>query len=488
MPKKKRKPRNAGPGNRSGARRHVAHVSPDALVEQYAQWLPDTPDAEEYVYLVSTYLGLKARFRDADPTAWTEEDVVSVLTELLPANAVLDEEDRTHAAGAMASYLRFLTETARSSRRSIPPAEQGPLLDHLERQLPVILADPSRRSMNTNLLTFATSQGIGLTDADALGSFMDAYGALSRDERIAVTEPGALPPGSILRAPGTGGAAFGLGSPPNLRVVGGDETAVFDDVEFDDVDEVTFEDFWPPYLGPAPDESRIPDIDLTDEELADFYDQSLLVRRADAFMAWLGGGRPVTRTGALRRAETATVRGLLELAPGAARPRSMWDVPELAQLWSVLLDSDFIEVDGATVRPVTGRLPWAVTDAPTDHRLARGLLLHAIALLRFLDDTEGEAEARTPPYTVTALLKAAEPDGFTVPARDGGTYAHRIQAGVTADLVTLEAMGVVERREETFHLLAPMLGPLSFAARVITEAHEALGDFDDDDFDFDDQP
>lgn len=145
MPKK-RKSRKSGSGPPARAR----HLTPETLLGHYERWLgPGNPVAGEYRYLVSVYLDLKARYLDPDPTRWTEGDVATVLTELLPAKVLLDDDDRASAADAMASYLDFLTQTGRAAAGSPGPGEQRQLLGRLRRELPAVLADPSRRSMST---------------------------------------------------------------------------------------------------------------------------------------------------------------------------------------------------------------------------------------------------------------------------------------------------------------------------------------------------
>ncbi|MCB5281892.1 MULTISPECIES: plasmid pRiA4b ORF-3 family protein [unclassified Arthrobacter] len=97
-----------------------------------------------------------------------------------------------------------------------------------------------------------------------------------------------------------------------------------------------------------------------------------LIQRATALLQWIGDGKPVTATGALRLREIEAaaacvgviVRGsakrtaslpedLLPGFTGAADPvptvRSMYEVPLLAQLWNALVDAELIDVGSTKV-------------------------------------------------------------------------------------------------------------------------------------------
>jgi hypothetical protein len=63
-----------------------------------------------------------------------------------------------------------------------------------------------------------------------------------------------------------------------------------------------------------------------------------MVAHTEALLRLLLPRRPVTGTGALRRADIAAAAGLVGVGLGGRTPRSMWDVPRLADIWSVLRD------------------------------------------------------------------------------------------------------------------------------------------------------
>jgi hypothetical protein len=76
-----------------------------------------------------------------------------------------------------------------------------------------------------------------------------------------------------------------------------------------------------------------------------------LVQQAETLLRFVHPRRPVTGTGALRRADVVTVAGQLGLDLGSRTPRSMWDVPRLASLWQAAQDADLLDVTptGATL-------------------------------------------------------------------------------------------------------------------------------------------
>jgi Plasmid pRiA4b ORF-3-like protein len=98
-----------------------------------------------------------------------------------------------------------------------------------------------------------------------------------------------------------------------------------------------------------------------------------LIQRATALLRWIGTGKPVTGTGALRLRDIeaaaacvgVTVRGGTTLAdsalPGAAAGsepvptvRSMYEVPLLAQMWAALDAAELIEIKSTKVVPFEG--------------------------------------------------------------------------------------------------------------------------------------
>ena len=103
--------------------------------------------------------------------------------------------------------------------------------------------------------------------------------------------------------------------------------------------------------------------DISDEEALEVFSGLPLIRRATALFQWIGDGKAVTATGALRLRDIeaaaacigVTVKGSARRADdttpgttGSAEPvpavRSMYEVPLLAQLWNTLADTELIDI------------------------------------------------------------------------------------------------------------------------------------------------
>ncbi|WP_427007359.1 plasmid pRiA4b ORF-3 family protein [Pseudarthrobacter sp. H2] len=110
--------------------------------------------------------------------------------------------------------------------------------------------------------------------------------------------------------------------------------------------------------------------DIPEEQALEVFSGLPLIQRATALLRWIGDGRPVTGTGALRLREIeaaaacvgVTVRGNTRRAdsalPGTAGSadavptvRSMYEVPLLAQMWAALEAAELIEIKATKVVP-----------------------------------------------------------------------------------------------------------------------------------------
>lgn len=116
------------------------------------------------------------------------------------------------------------------------------------------------------------------------------------------------------------------------------------------------------------------------------------VDRLGTLLQWIGSGRPVTSTGALRLADTVTAAALLGVSvrgpaavgadqqvldlgtdgtggpdtpppdDSAPRVRSMWEVAVLAPAWAALRDAGLIDVDERHVTPAPRARDWTSED------------------------------------------------------------------------------------------------------------------------------
>ncbi|MGX7731899.1 plasmid pRiA4b ORF-3 family protein [Rhodococcus sp. 2H158] len=108
-----------------------------------------------------------------------------------------------------------------------------------------------------------------------------------------------------------------------------------------------------------------------------------VVARLDALLGWIGERRPVTATGALKRALIMeafdAVGGKREdLAP--RKVQSMWDLPVLAQTWVVAAMLDLISIGKTVVKPGPAAPAWRYPDRnPGEYlTLCRDAVTHSL--------------------------------------------------------------------------------------------------------------
>jgi hypothetical protein len=115
--------------------------------------------------------------------------------------------------------------------------------------------------------------------------------------------------------------------------------------------------------------------DIPDEAALAVFSELPLIRRATALLEWIGAGKPVTATGALRLRDIEAAAACVGVAarggtkrsgsppPGAAgyplpgdtvaTVRSMYGVPLLARLWNALEAAEFIRITPTKVVPTS---------------------------------------------------------------------------------------------------------------------------------------
>ncbi|MFH5822556.1 hypothetical protein [Georgenia sp. AZ-5] len=425
MPKKKHKPRRTASQRRrhQGAPRRDAHravpADTGALLQELEDWARGLDlFLEDSTWLVDTAIDLKSDFLDSpDPTAWTEAEIRTVLTELFPRKVVTDAGDRRLLAPAMTLFFTFLLATGRW-RSPLGEAEVTALMEQLAADVPQAFEDASRRTMGGNIIEHALQDGVDVRDPAALADFVARDNSLPYDERVAISDG---------VAPNTDGPEGALNP---------------------------FASIWPVTLGPTPRLDVLAAGPFEAAEVAASFERSPILRRARALVGWVGAGRPVTSTGALRRADTLELMRLTGIERDE-EPRSMWEVPELAVVWVAVARAGYVEIGKTRVTPGGRALP--PVDGPAEAVAGAGAGLHAAVLHALLDDRGGEGSiAHEPDLLLGALLRAAEPEGFTCPeppvTGDDWDPAAMPALLLHADLVQLARMGIVERQADTFRL------------------------------------
>lgn len=455
MPKKKkRRPQNAGARSRRRTPNQI-----ERLVDAFAAWRTSHGLDPDDAWIIGPLIELKRDYFDIpDPTVWPAQETYELLTSVMPRKVYVEEDDYERIAPAVGGFFTFLHETGRWSPRSIPFDEVPDLVGPLTNDIPDRLARPGGRGMAGNILHHALSQSVDITDEAAFQAFVQQYNAMDDDARRAVSDTGELPSSPGAHPPGT---AFGLGAgQPHLAAVPG--WGMDDDgknpYDVDALDEIDFSDVWPEFLGDPPDDDVI-EREVTAAEEAEYLTSSVLTQRADHVMKLLAGGRKVTATEVLRRADTLA---LLKKFGIEESPRSMWDAPPLAILWTALQAGGFVDIQGDWAYPTAAVVPWTGPAGDADKRLLGAQVLHAATLAVVLgmpgDDLDAvDEEAVAAAFTSMALFKAAQPGGVTV-SIPGLAWLDPIVADVISALRTLVDVGLVTEGDgETFHFHPSLL-------------------------------
>lgn len=400
----------------------------DRVLSEYGAWRlrtdEDAPALEE-VRTLETLLRLKAdRLGSPSPGLWTAQQTRALLTDVVPRTVVQPREQLMDMVPALRRLFGFLDETGRWEAGSMRREEVPQLLDELEFAALEAADDPTRRSWSTNVLGHGLALGVDLEDQDELADYLHWFHALPDRERLAISGTGRLERPSAPFDP--------------LR----ERAQRLRDEE---------EDAWPWFLPPLEDDGRpLGELDAQDD--VDAYLDCPLVVRAGIVLEAVGEGCRATATGGLGRAETEALLERLGLAAGA---RSLWDRPELAGVWTTLLDGGWLELTGGTVRAVPGPVPAA---GPEDGE-AFVEFGHAVITAALLGREARSAEDggfRGMPDTIAALLVACGENGLRLPpgperspgARDGAALAGLLR--VLHDLGDLVDCGVLTHEDGIF--------------------------------------
>ncbi len=115
------------------------------------------------------------------------------------------------------------------------------------------------------------------------------------------------------------------------------------------------------------------------------------VRRMRAMVEWVGAGRPVTQTGALRRADTVEWMSRFGLrVTDGTKPASMWDIRDVGQPWAIAIETGMLELTSTKVRPGPAAATFDSEDWIAQVNLGRAivnvLLQHSLSRSPFVDE------------------------------------------------------------------------------------------------------
>jgi Plasmid pRiA4b ORF-3-like protein len=213
-----------------------------------------------------------------------------------------------------------------------------------------------------------------------------------------------------------------------------------------------------------------------------------VVRQAETLLRFLLPHRQVTGTGALRRGDLPAAAAAVGVDLAERRPRSMWDVPRLAELWEGLVEVGLLTVTSTRATPSPVAHSWISGDEQGG-RIARRMVLggHLVAALAaptaapFLPDaletvlSALAAAALGHPVPTDQLFVTGDPE-----AADDGTAALRGVGALVVEVVLegLAAEGVLRVTDRV--TLAP--GLQRVVARTVSALlRDAVDDPEDED-------
>lgn len=174
----------------------------------------------------------------------------------------------------------------------------------------------------------------------------------------------------------------------------------------------------------APGLPDIPVPQLSGEEQDAAFKTMPLIQRASSLLDWLGTGKEVTATGALRLkdieaaaaavevqargkrgARTVGAREELEVSGQPDAPlevSTMFDVPVLREIWAALVGAGLITL--SSTRAVPGPALTAWNSAKVDERLDMRRMLCVVLLVRILSESDDAWDRETVSETLCAIL------------------------------------------------------------------------------------
>src|SRR5690625_1439314 len=200
MPKKKKR-RSAGSSGPQGRPQRPRHSERQELQAGFELWLSSS-DGAAPARIIGTLLDLKAEHFDSpDPTLWTEEVTVELMTEIVPRKILQTRQDAMDLVPALRLFFEFLRARGRWNEDSMSSPVASTLLAGLEFTVLEAVDDPSRRSFSSNILTYGLEHGLDPEDEDALAAYMEWYNSLPHAHRVELSDRGRISDPAISYAP-----------------------------------------------------------------------------------------------------------------------------------------------------------------------------------------------------------------------------------------------------------------------------------------------
>jgi len=188
------------------------------------------------------------------------------------------------------------------------------------------------------------------------------------------------------------------------------------------------------------------------------------IRRMRSLVQWAEQGRPITQTGAMRRADTLTwMRHLNLRAPGESCPSSMWEIRGIGQPWDIAVETGMLSLTSTKVRPGPTGTVFESDDPVAQVRLGRSIvnLLLLQAFSRPLAVGNARAQVSTVMLQLFALLCRPEGQDLGYLREMDGRLARALRDGDAAERTAVLACSAILREMrmlEQFGLLIDVDG------------------------------
>lgn len=320
----------------------------DRVLDAFGRWLGERPpDARPdglVLDVVRTACEFKSTYVDPNPANWTADVTTHIIGEVMPAKIIGADPGYVEViVPGMRLYVDFLVQTGRWK----PANDEGSTRAALARlgDLAPRFGDPARQSMAGRVLQLAADEGVDFSDPTALGEFMQRFNDMPLEWRQRATDG---PDAGSDPADGSRGRSL---DPVGPARDAGIATALATLASLVSV---------------RPDQGASVTVPAAGEEWAALATTTLCARVIE-LAEWVGPGRAVTGTGAMRLDDVRTWCDRWDLPAGLTRARSMWDVAAIALPWRIGIDCDLIDLDGHKAR--RGARP---TDGPIADRVRLG--------------------------------------------------------------------------------------------------------------------
>ena len=172
------------------------------------------------------------------------------------------------------------------------------------------------------------------------------------------------------------------------------------------------------------------------------------IRRMRSLVQWAEQGRPITQTGAMRRADTLTwMRHLNLRAPGESCPSSMWEIRGIGQPWDIAVETGMLSLTSTKVRPGPTGTVFESDDPVAQVRLGRSIvnLLLLQAFSRPLAVGNARAQISTVMLQLFALLCRPEGQDLGYLREMDGRLARALRDGDAAERTAVLACSAILR-------------------------------------------